>query len=51
MLPNNIHVISDVHYGMAGLRRGVQAVRVHVEIGERHGERGSTAKLFLAPDV
>jgi hypothetical protein len=36
---------------MAGLRRGVQAVRVHVEIGERHGECGSTAKLFFATDV
>lgn len=43
--------VSDVHYGMAGLRRGVQAVRVHVETGEGRGERGSAAKLFPATDV
>lgn len=44
-------MVSDVHYGMAGLQCGVQAVRVHVEAGERHGECGSTAKLFFATDV
>lgn len=42
---------ADVHYGMAGLRRRVQTVRVHAAISERHGKCGSETKLLLTADV
>jgi len=44
-------VLSDVYYGMAGLRRGVQTVRVHVETSKGCGKRGSEAKLFFTTDI
>lgn len=42
---------TDVDYRMAGLRRCVQAVRVHVEAGQRQRERGPKTTLFFAANV
>jgi len=36
---------------MAGLRRRVQAVRVHVETSEGCRKRGSEAKLFFTTNI
>lgn len=44
-------VLSDVHYGMAGLRRGIQTVRIHVETSEGSRKRGPEAKLFFTTDI
>jgi len=36
---------------MAGLRRRVQTVRVHVKTSERCGKCGPEAKLFFTTDI
>jgi len=44
-------VLTDVNYGMAGLRRCVQTIRVYVETSEGCGKRGPEAKLFFTTDI